>query len=42
MKQKGVVSDLTAREHESEMMTLSVGQRMDFRRAPAAGAVDEW
>lgn len=36
----GVVSDLAACEHESQMATSSVGQRVNFRRARAARAVD--
>ena len=36
----GAVSDLAAREHESERATSSVGQRVDLRRPPAARSSD--
>ena len=36
----GAVCDIAASEHEGERTTLIVGQRVDFRRAPAARAAD--
>lgn len=34
------VGDLAASQHEGERSALSVGQRVNFRRAPAARAAD--
>jgi hypothetical protein len=42
-KQQGArcaVGDLAAGEHEGERSAVGVGQRVDFRRAPAARAAD--
>ena len=36
----GAIRDLAAGEHEGERTALSVGQRVDFYRAPAARAAD--
>ena len=34
------IGDLSTREHECDRTALAVGQRMDFRRAPAARSAD--